>query len=189
MAIFLCLLILSGVGDYVGGQALCTFFFGVCKGDVSRFAPNLDATTMKSFCLCGPGPEGVVKKMWGGVQLGKSEAVKRLAWLAENAEARFQALGLRFPFQQDADGKRKRLTAVDLEHALCYFSRYLAGYEGLKEAGAATVYRMLSGPVTSKERPRPSIKWVASLTAHTAADRCRKWLGGEEEDDESDPDE
>ena len=50
---------------------MCTFFFGVCKGDVSRFAPNLDATTMKSFCLCGPGPEGVVK-MWGGVQLGKA---------------------------------------------------------------------------------------------------------------------
>ena len=45
---------------------------------------------------------------------------------------------------------------------------------------------MLSGPVTSKECPRPSIKWLASLTAHTAADRCRKWLGGEEEDDESD---
>ena len=77
----------------------------------------------------------------------------------------------------------------DMEHSLCYFSRYLAGYEGLKEAGAATVYRMLSGPVTNKECPRPSIKWVASLTAHTAADRCRKWLGGEEEDDESDPDE
>ena len=48
---------------------------------------------------------------------------------------------------------------------------------------------MLSGPVANKECPRPSIKWVASLTAHTAADRCRKWLGGEEEDDESDPDE
>ena len=31
--------------------------------------------------------------LWGGAQLGKSEAVKRLAWLAENAEARFQALG------------------------------------------------------------------------------------------------
>ena len=76
-----------------------------------------------------------------------------------------------------------------MEHSLCYFSRYLAGYEGLKEAGAATVYGMLAGPVTNEECPRPSIKWVASLTPHTAADRCRKWLGGEEVDDESDPDE
>ena len=163
------LLILSGVGDYVGGQALCTFFFGVCKGDVSRFAPNLDATTMKSFCLCGPGPEGVVKKMWGGVQLGKSEAVKRLAWLAENAEARFQALGLRFPFQQDADGKRKRLTAVDLEHALCYFSRYLSAHDSLKAAGARIVHDKLAGPIARGECPRPSIKWFAKLKEKTAA--------------------
>jgi len=172
------LLILSGVGDYVGGQALCTFFFGVCKGDVSRFAPNLDATTMKSFCLCGPGPEGVVKKMWGGVQLGKSEAVKRLAWLAENAEARFQALGLRFPFQQDADGKRKRLTAVDLEHALCYFSRYLSAHDSLKAAGARIVHDKLAGPITRGECPRPSIKWFAKLKEKTAAKRCDKWLKG-----------
>jgi|GEM_PF-3233686 len=173
-------LTLSGVGDYVGGQALCTFFFGVCKGDVSRFAPNLDATTMKSFCLCGPGPEGVVKKMWGGVQLGKSEAVKRLAWLAENAEARFQALGLRFPFQQDADGKRKRLTAVDLEHALCYFSRYLSAHDSLKAAGARIVHDKLAGPITRGECPRPSIKWFAKLKEKTAAERCDKWLADAE---------
>jgi len=172
------LLILSGVGDYVGGQALCTFFFGVCKGDVSRFAPNLDATTMKSFCLCGPGPEGVVQKMWGGVQLGKSEAVKRLAWLAENAEARFQALGLRFPFQRDADGARKRLTAVDLEHALCYFSRYLSAHDSLKAAGARIVHDKLAGPITRGECPRPSIKWFAKLKEKTAAKRCDKWLKG-----------
>ena len=174
------LLILSGVGDYVGGQALCTFFFGVCKGDVSRFAPNLDATTMKSFCLCGPGPEGVVQKMWGGVQLGKSEAVKRLAWLAENSEAQFQALGLRFPFQRDADGARKRLTAVDLEHALCYFSRYLSAHDSLKAAGARIVYDKLAGPIASDECPRPSIKWFAKLKEKTAAERCDKWLADAE---------
>ena len=174
------LLILSGVGDYVGGQALCTFFFGVCKGDVSRFAPNLDATTMKSFCLCGPGPEGVVKKMWGGVQLGKSEAVKRLAWLAENSEAQFQALGLRFPFQRDADGARKRLTAVDLEHALCYFSRYLSAHDSLKAAGARIVHDKLAGPITRGECPRPSIKWFAKLKEKTAAERCDKWLADAE---------
>ena len=173
-------LTLSGVGDYVGGQALCTFFFGVCEGDVSRFAPNLDATTMKSFCLCGPGPEGVVKKMWGGVQLGKSEAVKRLAWLAENAEAQFQALGLRFPFQRDADGARKRLTAVDLEHALCYFSRYLSAHDSLKAAGARIVYDKLAGPIARDECPRPSIKWFAKLKEKTAAERCDKWLADAE---------
>ncbi|CAH0379306.1 unnamed protein product, partial [Pelagomonas calceolata] len=173
-------LTLSGVGDYVGGQALCTFFFGVCEGDVSRFAPNLDATTMKSFCLCGPGPEGVVKKMWGGVQLGKSEAVKRLAWLAENSEAQFQALGLRFPFQRDADGARKRLTAVDLEHALCYFSRYLSAHDSLKAAGARIVYDKLAGPIARDECPRPSIKWFAKLKEKTAAERCDKWLADAE---------
>ena len=32
-------------------------------------------------------------------------------------------------------------------------------------------------------------KWLDSLTANTAADRCRKWIGGKEIDDESDSDE
>ena len=184
---------LGGCGPFVGGQALLTFLYGVCEDDVSRFAPNLDVGTMADYCTYGGGPKRMVERLWRvpgeSVRLREHEVVARISWLAKNAEAEFAQLGLAFPYQVWKGTERRRLlTAVDMEHSL-YFSRYLAGYEGLKEAGAATVYRMLSGPVTSKECPRPSIKWVASLTAHTAADRCRKWLGGEEVDDESDPDE
>ena len=75
-----------------------------------------------------------------------------------------------------------------MEHSLCYFSRYLSAHDKLQAAGAATVYKVLAGPVTSKSCPRPSIKWLSSLTANTAADRCRNWIGGGEEDDESDSD-
>ena len=182
---------LGGCGPFVGGQALLTFLYGVCAANVSRFAPNLDVGTMADYCTYGGGPKRMVERLWRvpgeSVRLREHEVVARISWLAKNAEAEFAQLGLAFPYQVK-NGQRRTLTAVDMEHSLCYFSRYLAGYEGLKEAGAATVYRMLAGPVASKECPRPSIKWVASLTAHTAADRCRKWLGGEEEDDESDPD-
>ena len=75
-----------------------------------------------------------------------------------------------------------------MEHSLCYFSRYLKAHDDLRAAGAATVYKVLSGPVTNRQCPRPSIKWLSTLTAHTAADRCRNWIGGGEEDDESDSD-
>ena len=185
---------LGGCGPFVGGQALLTFLYGVCADDVSRFAPSLDVGTMIDYCTYGGGPKRMVERLWRvpgeSVRLREHEVVARISWLAKNAEAEFAQLGFAFPYQLWKGTKRRRaLTAVDIEHSLCYFSRYLAGYEGLKEAGAATVYRMLSGPVTKKECPRPSIKWVASLTANTAADRCRKWLGGEEVDDESDPDE
>ena len=185
---------LGGCGQFVGGQALLTFLYGVCEDDVSRFAPSLDVGTMMDYCTYGGGPKRMVERLWRvpgeSVRLREHEVVARISWLAKNAEAEFATLGLAFPYQVwKGTETRRTLTAVDMEHSLCYFSRYLAGYEGLKEAGAATVYRMLSGPVANKECPRPSIKWVASLTANTAADRCRKWLGGEEEDDESDPDE
>ena len=185
---------LGGCGPFVGGQALLTFLYGVCADDVSRFAPSLDAGTMIDYCTYGGGPKRMVERLWRvpgeSVRLREHEVVARISWLAKNAEAEFAQLGFAFPYQLWKGTKRRRaLTAVDMEHSLCYFSRYLAGYEGLKEAGTATVHRMLSGPVAKKDCPRPSIKWVASLTAHTAAGRCRKWLGGEEVDDESDPDE
>ena len=181
---------LGGCGPFVGGQALLTFLYGVCEGDVSRFAPSLDVGTMADYCSYGPGPKKMIVKLWKTPGLNEAEVVARIVWLAKNADAEFAKLGLAFPYQVE-DGRRRALTAVDMEHSLCYFSRYLKAHDGdLRAAGAATVYKVLSGPVTNKQCPRPSIKWLSTLTAHTAADRCRKWIGGEEEvDDESDSDE
>ena len=180
--------LLGGAGPFVGGQALLTFLYGVCEGDVSRFAPSLDVGTMADYCSYGPGPKKMIVKLWKTPEPNEAEVVARIVWLAKNADAEFAKLGLAFPYQVE-DGRRRALTAVDMEHSLCYFSRYLKAHDDLRAAGAATVYKVLSGPVTKKECPRPSIKWLSTLTAHTAADRCHKWIGGEEVDDESDSDE
>ena len=129
----------------------------------------------------------MIVKLWKTPKPNEAEVVARIVWLAKNAEAEFSKLGLAFPYQVE-DGQRRALTAVDMEHSLCYFSRYLSAHDRLRATGAATVYKILSGPVTNKKCPRPSIKWLDSLTANTAADRCRKWIGGKEIDDESDSD-
>ena len=179
---------LSGAGQFVGGQALLTFAYGVCKEDFTIFAPSLDVGTMANYCSYGGGPKRMVLALWKAKGLDDDEVVARITWLAKNADSEFAKLGLAFPYQVE-DGRRRPLTAVDMEHSLCYFSRYLSAHDKLRAAGAATVYKILSGPVANKECPRPSIKWLSTLTAHTAADRCRKWIGGEEEDDESDSDE
>ena len=179
--------LLGGAGPFVGGQALLTFLYGVCEGDVSSFAPSLDVGTMADYCSYGGGPKSMILALWKAKGLNEAEVVARIVWLAKNADAEFAKLGLAFPYQVE-DGQRRALTAVDMEHSLCYFSRYLSAHDDLRAAGAATVYKILSGPVTKRECPRPSIKWLASLTANTAADRCRNWIGGGEEDDESDSD-
>ncbi len=180
--------LLAGAGPFVGGQALLTFLYGVCEGDVSSFAPSLDVGTMADYCSYSPGPKKMIVKLWKTPEPNEAEVVTRIVWLAKNADAEFAKLGLAFPYQVE-DGRRRALTAVDMEHSLCYFSRYLKAHDDLRAAGAATVYKVLSGPVTNKDCPRPSIKWLSTLTAHTAADRCRKWIGGEEVDAESDSDE
>ena len=177
--------LLAGAGPFVGGQALLTFLYGVCEGDVSSFAPSLNVGTMADYCSYGGGPKSMILALWKAKGLNEADVVARIVWLAKNADAEFAKLGLAFPYQV---GRRRALTAVDMEHSLCYFSRYLSAHDDLRAAGAATVYKILSGPVTKRECPRPSIKWLASLTANTAADRCRNWIGGGEEDDESDSD-
>ena len=145
---------------------------GVCEGSMALFNPALDVSTMNSFCSFGPGPEGVIQKLWKS----NGAVVARIAWLASNAEAQFARLGLAFPFQKGPDGTPRRLTAVDLEHALCYFSRYLSAHDALQVKGARTVHAKLAGLITRKKIQRPSIKWAATLTPKNAARRCAKWI-------------
>ena len=116
--------LLGGAGPFVGGQALLTFAYGVCKEDFSRFAPRLDVGTMADYCSYGPGPKKMILKLWKAKGLNEAEVVARIVWLAKNADAEFAKLGLAFPYQVE-DGRRRALTAVDMEHSLCYFSRYL----------------------------------------------------------------
>ena len=82
----------------------------------------------------------MILALWNKESLHDAGVVSRIAWLAEHAEVEFEKRGLSFPYQVNKDGGRRRLTAVDLEHSLCYFSRYLAAHDKLGEEGAEIAY-------------------------------------------------
>ena len=56
----------------------------------------------------------------------------------------------------EATGGRLEFSCVDMEHSLCYFSRYLAIREHLGEAGAKEVWQMASKH-NAKLRPKKAI--------------------------------
>ena len=69
----------------------------------------------------------MIVKLWKTPEPNEAEVVARIVWLAKNADAEFAKLGLAFPYQVE-DGRRA-LTAVDMEHSLCYFSRYMLAHD------------------------------------------------------------
>ena len=79
--------LLGGAGPFVGGQALLTFLYGVCEGDISSFAPSLDVGTMADYCSYGPGPKKMIVKLWKTPEPNEAEVVARIVWLAKNADA------------------------------------------------------------------------------------------------------
>jgi hypothetical protein len=96
---------------------------------------------MMRECKFGNGPIAVVQGKPGrqpGLWNGKKDVLEGIQWLAANAEREFDRLGLQFPYLAEescfasahcAGGgykwARKPLTAIDMEHSLCYFSRLL----------------------------------------------------------------
>ena len=67
--------------------------------------------------------------------------------LAAGAPARalrkIATYGLAVPYLQQADGTPRLLAACDLEHSLCYFSRYLSARASLGAAGAEALSRAM----------------------------------------------
>ena len=63
--------------------------------------------------------------------------------ISRAAEKEFERLGYVFPYLKEADGSRRELTCVDMEHSLCYFSRYLTIRENMSEAAAEQLWRLI----------------------------------------------
>ena len=129
---------LLNVGEYTAAQGLCTLVFGVLRGDVTLLFGK-DYTTegpgsMLEWCGHGPGPATSVKEIFGEKRFKGNDATRDgIRELRDGAAAAFERLGLKFPYLGEAGGEGRELTCVDIEHSLCYYSRYLGIREHLSE--------------------------------------------------------
>lgn len=115
---------LRNVGAYTGAQGLCTLLFGVLRGDPKLlFGKEYMASgpgSMLQWCGNGPGPADSINRIFGkGVR-----TLEGIQQLRDGAADAFARLNLEFPYLLEASGEGRPLTFVDLEHSLCYFSRY-----------------------------------------------------------------
>ena len=120
---------LPGVGDYTGAQALLQVLFGVYEGDAAAcFTDHFQVASMRDWCAYGPGPSTSCSKLFGTTA---SETLAGIRWLQEHQQERFAQYGVSFPYLRQPDGSPQLMAACDLEHSLCYFSRYLGVREHL----------------------------------------------------------
>ncbi|EOD20504.1 hypothetical protein EMIHUDRAFT_208389 [Emiliania huxleyi CCMP1516] len=132
---------LPGVGGYTGAQALLQVLYGVFGGEVAAcFTPSFAEASMRDWCAYGPGPVSSCNKLFGTAD---GETLAGIRWLQEHQQERFATYGLDFPYLQQADGTPRLLAACDLEHSLCYFSRYLSARASLGAAGAEALSRAM----------------------------------------------
>ena len=126
---------IAGIGNFTGAQGLLRLLYGLFRGKTELlFCADFDTDTMMWECKFGNGPIAVIKGKPGrqtGLWNGKKDVLEGIQWLVANAEREFDRLGLQFPYLPEescsAGGKwaRKPMTAIDMEHSLCYFSRLL----------------------------------------------------------------
>lgn len=132
---------LPQLAGYFGGQALCGLYLCFVQRDDmpekqfrSRLMTALDPESLREYACAGPGPKASLRRIFGAATAGKTE--EKLAWIATNAAALFQWAGVDFHWLADeSTGAAVRpLTAVDIEHSLCYFSRLETARERLGPA-------------------------------------------------------
>lgn len=134
---------LPGVGDYTGAQALLQVLFGVFGGDATLcFTAAFDVSSMRNWCAYGPGPVSACQKLFG---TKASDTLAAIRWLREHQQERFAKYELPFPYLRLPDGSPQLLGACDLEHSLCYFSRYLGARERLGSQADALCREMPPG--------------------------------------------
>lgn len=113
---------------------------------------------MKWECKFGNGPIAVVQGKPGkflGLWDENMDVLQGIQWLAANAEREFDRLRLRFPylvevFDSISDGgagcerkwSRKMMTAIDMEHSLCYFCRLLRARKTFEKSGPELLQRL-----------------------------------------------
>lgn len=125
---------LLNVGAYTSAQGLCTLVFGVLCGDPKLLFGSAYQTdgpgSMLDWCGNGPGPAESIKTIFGKSVGSTLEGIHKLR---DGAAGAFSRLELSFPYLGEAGSEGRALTCVDLEHSLCYFSRYLAIRDHLRE--------------------------------------------------------
>ena len=127
---------LPGVGPYSAAQAMCDVFLGVFqKGEGLFLYHKQIVATMKDGTGWGPGPKSSLNNIFPGVDTDNA-----LVMLVHAIDRGFQNEGLDFPYLLDPiTRERQMLNCVDLEHALCYFHRYL---NAKKRLGAAKINKL-----------------------------------------------
>ena len=134
---------LPGVGGYTGAQALLQVFYGVFAGDAAAcFTAAFELASMRNWCAYGPGPSTSCRRLFG---TSDSETLAGIRWLQEHQQERFSRYGLQFPYLRQPDGAPRLMAACDLEHSLCYFSRYLGVRERLGAQAEALCREMPPG--------------------------------------------
>lgn len=132
---------IPGVGPYFGGQALCGLYLCFVQQDDTpdtpfrtRLMPRLEPASLRTFASPGPGPIRAMERIFGRATGGSDE--DKMAWLAGHAAELFEWAELDFPWEADASapGGARPLSAVDVEHSLCYFSRLEKARESLGTA-------------------------------------------------------
>eukprot|EP00945_MAST-04E_sp_MAST-4E-sp1_P002411 g2411.t1 len=151
---------LRGVGGYSAAQTLCTVFFGAFKSGPGLFVHHADV--MKSMISeptgFGPGPQHAIRQIFGRT-LTTTEGFRTLA---ELAPGEFKRLGLNFPWLKASNGKPQMFRTVDMEHILCYFSRYMRARDKLG-LQAKTLYDAFHDPDFARMVPKQPIKSVSLM--------------------------
>lgn len=106
-------------------------------------------------------------------------------WLHDNQVNEFARLGISFPYLKRPDGTPRLLGAVDFEHSLCYFSRYLSARAEISD-GARGLFDSLHEHQERREVKRLSIKTLASAPASFKAACMRASGVAPPEDSEGD---
>ena len=168
---------LASIGGYSGAQGLCTLVFGVCAGDFSlAFSKGFDNTSLLDWCAYGDGPESSVKQIFGE-NVGTLEGIRELR---RNADAQFKRWGLEFPYLLEADGTKRPLSCVDLEHSLCYFCRY---GRARKELGsgpgseAEKLHRLFYPAIQQGKLRRWKVKELSDLSFNGAKKNALEKMG------------
>lgn len=94
---------------------------------------RVDPASLADFATPGRGPTKAMRSIFGDV---RGTHVDKMRWLAANSPALFEWAwrGVAFPWMLDDEGRPRALTAVDVEHSLCYFSKLDATRTRLGEA-------------------------------------------------------
>jgi len=151
-----------GAGPYTAAQSLLELLHGVYESNPALcFGQSFDQESMNLWCGFGPGPADSITEIFGP----HKDTLEGLQELQKSLPADFKSLGIDFPYLVKADGRPRHLGLTDLEHSLCYFSRYLNITDKNTAAERESLYDAALPLLENGTFLRWSMKERADLTA------------------------